>query len=193
MIKRLFKNYCKNDDGVALIEGIMVMPIAIFMFVGIFEVGQMLLINQKVYAASHMVGDLLTRKATLDNADLDEAYAAGQMIMGPYDGNNLKLTVVGVRFNASEAPEEIWQENLGGGTGASALHTFANGLGGENEGAIVVDAEYTYQPIFSNIGNLPFIPDSASFAGFDMSETAVLRGRVNSCLSYFDGGTMNAC
>ena len=84
MINKILQIFNKNEDGVAAIEAALILPVAILMFVGIFEVGQMLLLNQKVYAASHMVGDLLTRKTILDNDDMKEAYAAGQMIVDPF-------------------------------------------------------------------------------------------------------------
>ena len=192
MIKKLFNTYRENEDGVAIIEGILILPIAILLFVGIFEVGQMLLLNQKVYAASHMVGDLLTRKSTLDNDDLDEAFAAGKMILEPFEPEDLVLDIVGVQFDPSSAPETLWQKSFPSSAADSALYQRAEGLGSENEGAIVVKATYTYNPVFLNF-KMPFTSGASNFSILEMNEVSVLRGRVNSCLSYDDNGTLYTC
>lgn len=193
MIKNLFKAYRKNEDGVAIIEGVMILPIAILLFIGIFETGQMLLLNQKIYAASHMTADLIARKGFLDNNDLEDAYAAGRMIVEPFDSDGLQMRIVGVRYTGTEAQsEQLWQRTFGGIANDPDLYTEADGLGITGEGAIVVSTNYTYRPTFLNL-RLPFIDSENIFNVFDMEEISVLRGRVNACITYNDGGTIYRC
>lgn len=192
MINKIFQLYNKNEDGVAAIEAALILPVAILMFVGIFEVGQMLLLNQKVYAASHMVGDLLTRKTILDNDDLKEAYAAGQMIIDPFQRSGLKLNIAGVKFDKDQNAVEIWQKSFNT-INDTSLYSRADNLGSENEGAIIVKASYTYTPVFLNF-KMPFIGGgSSAFSILNMDETTVLRGRINSCMTYNDSGTLHTC
>ena len=190
-----FKEFFYDDEGVAIIEGVLVLPIAILMFIGIFEVGQMLLINQKVYSASHMVSDLLARQAALTKDDLEEAFDAGKLVLEPYDPLGFEIDIVGVRFddNATPQPEQIWQKAFPASAPEDAtLVNNAQNLGAEGEGVIVVAARYTYKPVFFKL-SLPFISGSPIFNAFNMREVSVARGRVNSCMSLDDNGTKYTC
>lgn len=183
--------YYTNNKGVAAIEFALIAPLALLMFFGIFETGQALLLNQKVYAASHMTSDLLARKAILDDRDLVEAYAAAQMIIEPFDTNDLEIDIVGVRFDAAQAPERVWQRAFPGTAAADGnLFNSAGSLGQENEGVIIVEARYDYSPTFLNT-TIPFI--GTMFSAFEMSEISVLRGRINSCIGLNDAGVLLSC
>ena len=190
IINTIFNRYRKNEDGVAVIEAAMILPVAVLMFIGIFEAGQMLLLNQKVYAASHMVGDLLARKAQLTNDDLEEAYAAGQMIIEPFDNTSLRLDIVGVQYDDAGDPQKVWQKSYNT-PGNPNLYQKAIDLGSPGEGAIVVGAAYTYNPVFANLD--VFSDSGPIFKIMNMEEISVLRGRINSCLGLDDGGTISNC
>jgi len=64
----MYQRYTRGDDGVAAIESALMFPTLIMMLVSMVDIGNGILANQKLIAASQITADLITREAnpTLD-------------------------------------------------------------------------------------------------------------------------------
>lgn len=167
------KHFWKNNDGLATIESAILLPMMIVILMALYDIGQAIIINQKVTAASHSAADLITRKTIINDSDLQDAYGVAKLIIDPYDRDLLGIDIVGIMFDDDDSPEERWREQFNMSQ-SSHLPSGAEGLGVDGEGLVAISATYTYSPYFSS----PLIGDLV------MEETSYLRGRKNSFVRY---------
>jgi len=167
------KHFWKNNDGLATIESAILLPIMIVILMGMYDIGQAIIINQKVTAASHMAADLITRKTVIEDTDLDDAYGVAKLIIDPYDRDLLGIDIVGIKYDDDDDPEEKWRTQYNMSANVN-LPSRASGLGVDGEGLVAVSTTYKYKPFFTS----PLTGDLV------MEETSYLRGRKNSFVRY---------
>jgi Flp pilus assembly protein TadG len=155
---------CK--DGIAATEAALLFPILFIMLMGVYDLGQGVVINQKVNTASQVIGDLVTRNEEVSLALIEDIINAGELALMPFSTASFGYDIVSVEFDENGDPLELWRETENMTPDATAVSNSV-GLGEEGEGVIIVSVEYDYDPFFNNI----FI-DS-----FMMQERAYLRGR----------------
>ncbi len=173
MIFNLMTHFWYDKRGLATIESAILLPIMVVLLMGMFDIGQAIIINQKVTAASHMANDLITRKTLVTDDDLNDAYGGALMVIDPYDRDALGMDIVGILFDDDDDPEEKWRTTFNMDMNTN-LPDSASGLGVDGEGLVAVSTTYTYSPFFSS----PIIGDII------MEETSYLRGRKNSFVRY---------
>lgn len=167
------KHFWKNDDGLATIESAILLPMMLVVLMGMFDIGQAIIINQKITAAAHMASDLVTRKTSVDIVDLNDAYGLTQLVIDPYNRDGLGVDIAGIKFNEDDNPEVKWRytRNM---SADSNIPGDADGLGINGEGLVAVTATFTYKPFFTKV----LVSD------ITMTERAFLRGRKNSFVRY---------
>jgi len=173
MIFKCINHFWNDKRGLATIESAILLPIMIIILMGMYDIGQAIIINQKVTAASHMAADLITRKTVITDSDWEDAYGVAKLIIDPYDRDMLGIDIVGIKFDDDDDPEEIWRTQYNMSSNVN-LPASASGLGVDGEGLIAVSTTYTYSPYFSSI----IVSDLV------MEETSFLRGRKNSFVRY---------
>jgi Flp pilus assembly protein TadG len=175
MIFKKINTYIKNNDGLAFIEGALILPMLLTLLFGLYDIGQAIIINQKVTSAAHMAADLVTRKLTVNNSDMLDAYGAARLVIDPYDRAPLGMDIVGIQFDDDDDPEEKWRytNNM---TQTPSLPSSADGLGVSGEGVVAVSVVYPYTPYFSG----------GVVGSFEMQEISYLRGRKNSYVRWVE-------
>ena len=166
-------HFWRDTKGLAFVESALLLPIMIALLLGMFDIGQAIIINQKVTAASHMAGDLITRKNVINNADLNDAIGVALLVIDPYDRNLLGVDIVGIVFDEDDNPQQTWRHTHNMNENIN-LPARADGLGVNGEGLVAISTVYTYTPYFSGILSGPIT----------MEETSFLRGRRNSFVRY---------
>lgn len=169
----MIKHYWRNSDGLATLESAILLPMMFVVLMGMYDIGQAIIINQKITSAAHMASDLITRKTYINGGDLDDAYGLSQLVIDPYDRDLLGIDVAGIRYDEDDDPEVIWRYTKNMTTDAK-IPAEAHGLGIYGEGIVSVSATYKYSPKFSSV----LVSD------LDMVERAFLRGRKNSFVRY---------
>jgi Flp pilus assembly protein TadG len=172
---RFITQFWRDTKGLAFVESALLLPIMIALLFGMFDIGQAIIINQKVTAASHMAGDLITRKTVINDADLDDAVGVALLVIDPYDRSLLGVDIVGITFDEDDDPEETWRHTVNMDENVN-LPARADGLGVNGEGLVAISTVYTYTPYFSGILS----------GDITMEETSFLRGRKNSFVRYED-------
>ena len=175
IISRL-KQFWNDKKGLALVEGALLLPVIITLSFGIHDLGTAIALNQKVVAAAQISADLIGRERSVTTDELEQALAAAELALDPYDKSGLGFDVVGVKFNSSLAPIECWRHTSGDITPHNPSASETAGLGDENEGLIVLTTKYEYKPYFS--GDL--------LGTFDIEERAYIRGRKNAIIPMED-------
>lgn len=168
-MKRYILSFLKDTRGLAFIESAMILPLMLTLLFGLFDLGQAIVINQKVTSAAHMASDLIARNSVITQADLDDAVGGALMVIDPYNRDLLGVDIVGIQFDEDDDPAVLWRHTHNMDAEAS-LPSSASGLGVEGEGVVAVAVRYSYTPRFSGV----FVGD------FDMREISYMRGRRTS-------------
>ena len=169
MIFKHLNIFVRDTRGLAMTEAALILPMMFVLLFGLFDLGQAMIIDQKVTAAAHVASDLITRKSLVSQTELDNAVGGAQLVIDPYDRNLLGIDIVGIQFDDEDSPVILWRHthNM---TANPDLPADADGLGVEGEGVVAVTVKYDYTPRF--VGKI--------FDVFEMRETAFLRGRRTS-------------
>jgi len=172
-VKANIKRFLDDNSGLAFIEGAILLPFMITLLFGMYDIGQAIIINQKVTAASHMAADLITRKTVINDSDFSDAVGVAKLVIDPFNRDLMGIDIVGIKFDEDSSPTEMWRHTHNMDQ-TNSLPSSADGLGVQGEGLVAIATIYDYTPYFSGVlvGN------------FQMQEISFLRGRKNSFIRY---------
>jgi len=171
--KRTLTGLIKSDDGLAAIEAALVFPVLLALLMGTFDLGNAILANTKVVRASQVVADLVTRKRSVSDADVDEAIEAGRLALEPLDTSSYGVDITSIEFDEDADTAIVWRETENMTADPDVL-TRVEPLAEENFGVVVVSVRYEYVPFFAN-----FLTGDIS-----MMETAFARGRKSAVVTH---------
>lgn len=158
--------WLKEEKAIAAMEAAFVFPILLTLLLGVFDLGNAVLANQKVIRASQVVADLITRDRIVSAGDIDEAVMAGSLAIVPFDAGSYGVDIVSIRFVENDEMDVVWRETRNM-TGIANLNERTAALAEDGNGVMVVTVEYLFEPLFSG-----FVVDHIL-----MQETAFTRGR----------------
>ena len=171
MIK-LIRRWLHEEHAVAATEAAMVFPIMCMLLLGVLDIGNGILANQKTIRASQVVADLVARTSVVTSGDVTEAIEAGRLAYEPLPSGSFGVDIVSVRFDEDEQMEIVWRrtENM---TPIADVSERMSALASPNEGAVMVAVEYHFEPLF------------AGFVAHDinMQEVAFSRGRKSAVVN----------
>lgn len=165
-LKKILERWLKRNEGLAAMEAAMVFPLLLVLLLGVFDLGNAILVNQKAIRASQIAADLVTRARSVDDAMIDEAIEAGRLALSPFSTESFGVDVVSISFDGEDDPQIIWRETRNMGALADILDLVA-ALDEEGEGIVVVAVEYNFEPVFSGF----------AVGSIHMREIAFARGR----------------
>lgn len=168
------RRFCRADSAVAAIEAAMVFPLLVTILCGCYDMGNSLLINQKMVTACQTVADVLARETSVDDGKLEDAVAGGRLALSPYNTDSFGVDIASIEFQGTTAkPVVLWQKSYNSDANDHIVDK-ANGLGDQNDGLLGVTAIYTYKPFFSGI----------VFGDVDMKEVSYVRPRRGLFITY---------
>ena len=153
-------------EALAGVEAAMIFPIMLALFVGVFDVGNGILANQKTIRASQVIADLIARNNIVSSGDIAEAIEAGRLAFEPMDSTSFGVDIISIRFDDLANPEILWRETVNMSPVADPVGS-VSALQQANEGVVMVAVEFEYDPVFA--GHI--------ISTFDMQEVAFSRGR----------------
>jgi Flp pilus assembly protein TadG len=164
-----------RDDGsaIAAVEFTLIFPILFTMIIGVWGVGNGILVDQKAIAASQIISDLICRNESVTQEQIDDAIKAGELAISPFDTAPYIVDIVSVQFDEDGDPVELWRETTKGATPDDTLAARTKGLGGEGEGAVAVRVTYRYVPLLG----------ASTWGTFNLGEIAFGRGRKSAIVT----------
>lgn len=150
----------KKEEGAALIETAITLPILILLISGIFEFTNYALINNKLVRAVGVLGDMVARQ-NLSRTNLIALMGTVDVIMTPFNKNQqIRIVVSQVRNNGMTTdPKKMlisWQQQINGavsniGTPGNAPVNLPNNITViNNQSIIVTEVYFNYDPIVFN-------------------------------------------
>lgn len=174
-ILALFSRWGHEEKAVAAVESAILFPVMITLLMGVYDIGNGIVINQKAISASQVMADLVARNQFVDMDAVNDIAVAGRMAMEPFATNTMGYDVISVEFDDDEEPEVLWRVTsnmVGNDTALESTEAIAE----EGNGVVIVTVSFAYTPFFSH-----FIVDE-----INMQEVAYLRGRRSATVTCDD-------
>ncbi len=157
---RMMRRFGEAQQGIAMVEFALALPVLMTLFYGTIEVTRYVLITQKVEKLAHAVADMTAQSATATTATLNQVMAAASDIMNPYEMNSNGRIMISSLYRAAGATDATvsWRHE-GGGT-LSATSTLG-AVGStpvmptafafeERENVIAGEVYYQFSPLISS-------------------------------------------
>lgn len=165
-VRGIFVDWRRREEGIAAMEMVLVFPILFTLLLGVYDLGNGFLVNQKVIASAQIMSDLIARNVSVTDSDLDDVVTAGKLALEPYDSTNMGYDIVSVSFDSDGDPVEEWRRTVNMSENSTAFDS-TTALGSTGDGVIIVTVSYPYHPVFGG-----FVINT-----INMQETSFARGR----------------
>lgn len=171
-LKNIARRWIKSEEGLAAVEAALIFPILLTLLLGVYDMGNGILANQKAIRASQIVADLITRERTVSAADIDEAVEGGQLAFETMTSETYGVDIVSIRFDDDAEAEIVWRETRGMSPIDDVLGRVESMAEADN-GVVVVAVRYNFEPLFAGfvVNEIP------------MQEVAFARGRKSAVVN----------
>lgn len=99
-----------NEEGVSAVEFALIAPVLILVYLGIVELSLLMRVDRRVTSTSASLGDLTARLATVTDEDMEEMFAAAQVMMQPYDAESARMRITSIVDNGDGNPKVDWSD-----------------------------------------------------------------------------------
>jgi Flp pilus assembly protein TadG len=156
------RSFLRDASGVAAVEFAYLVPLLMLMTFGTFEMARGLIVHKRFQRATAMVGDLVSREEQLGStrsqavSALDGIMRSVAHVMSPYSVTPLKMVITQLRALPSDATVTNvewtygYQATPSVNCGSQKAMPATNMVTAGNA-AIVVEAQYQYTPLLTNI------------------------------------------
>ncbi|NDE90431.1 MAG: pilus assembly protein [Alphaproteobacteria bacterium] len=158
-----FTHFLKDTRGVAAIELAIVLPLLMTLFLGVVEISNFVLVNQRTEKMAYTISDVVSQGETITTAELDNILAATSEIMKPFPFNTLgHVIITAVHRNVNDTPKVAWQYEGGGTLHDTHSHFGGPGFGSplpqgfilnERETVIITEIYYNHENLVTTMFN----------------------------------------
>jgi Flp pilus assembly protein TadG len=139
--------WARDCRGVSAVEFALVLPLLLLIYLGGFQVSQMLSAYRKMTITTRAVADLTTQYASMSNADVANVLNASAQVMAPFSTSNLSIVLSEITTNALGISTVTWSQPFN----ATALQigkvvVLPLGLIQPNTSIILSQVSYLYTP-----------------------------------------------
>ena len=143
----LWRRFCRDREGVALVEFAMALPVMLVAYLGTVEVAQLVMINRKVTQLTSALADLTARVQTVAPADVENIFDAAQTVLMPYDPTKASMIIASVVIDGSGVARVCWSNQRNATALArGATVTLPDSVKVANSSVVLARARYDYTP-----------------------------------------------
>ena len=144
-MKRRAQNLLTQQDGTALIEFALVLPIMITLFMGVFEGTRVIAASMRLANAAQSVADMVAQQSNITSTVMTNFCNGGQLSMTPLSGSSLQIAVTEVTNNGGTLTVDWNDTSCNSATTISNATTLATTLvPNANDSVVIVQATYAY-------------------------------------------------
>lgn len=175
-----FTRMLGDRRGIAAVEFALILPIMFMLLVGTVEFSLALTVDRRVSQVANSTADLIAQKKKITASEVAGIMKIIEHLMRPYDPSRLRVTVLNVIANISDASDTTvcWSYEHNGGAGsyaAGAEYALPENIVEAGGSVIVAEVVYDYEPIIFKY----FIKSA-----FTLSDTLYLKPRLSSYVEY---------
>lgn len=172
-IVQTIRKWMTDNDGVAMVESVMLFPPMLTLLLGVYDLGNGIVLAQKTITASQVAADLVSRNKTMDSQNLADIIEGSKLAFEPYGVTNYGVDIVSVEFDSGKNPVVLWRETQNMMPNVDAINS-VKGLSSAGDGMVIVTVVYKYTPQFAQV-----------FTGdFNFVEIAFTRGRRSATVTW---------
>ncbi|WP_276327921.1 TadE/TadG family type IV pilus assembly protein [Kiloniella majae] len=154
--KRFIRKFSSCDQGVALVELALIMPILLIILAGAIEMSRYIWIHHKILRLTAEISDLVTQSRSMSATEMDVLFNAADYIIHPFDMDANGIIIVSSVSGTGEDPPVVNWKQCGAGnlavTGTvgltGAVATVPNGLDVDPlDNIIIAEVYYDYKPL----------------------------------------------
>jgi Flp pilus assembly protein TadG len=190
-MKSKLRKFLAETRGIAAIEVALILPFLLLIYFGLFDLTSLISVNRKVtYSASVMADLVALNKTSLLKSDIQNYYAAANMVMAPTPAASVRIEVYGYRISGSTISQAWKTDNAAGSScgAAPSTSTMAPLMVAGND-LVVARVCTTYTPYASNFLGHEILGD----APFQVGESITQRPRSSlklTCYNTVVGGAV---
>jgi Flp pilus assembly pilin Flp len=162
-MRKPFQHFIRDNRGVAAVELALVLPMLLTLFLGVVEISNFVLVNERTEKMTTTIADVVSQGDTITIAELDNILSATSEIMKPFPfAARGHVIITSVHRAVRDTPKVAWQYE-GGGT----LHNVSSNFGGpgfnsplpqgfilnEKETVIIAEVYYDHQNMITDMFN----------------------------------------
>lgn len=160
------RKWSVEEDGTALVEAVMLIPPMLTLLMGVYDLGNGIVLGEKTITSSQIAADLTARNRTVNSAEVEQIIDAARLAFEPYILNEFGIDIASITFDAAQRPVVLWRVTRDMLPNTEAVNS-VNGMAPAGEGMVIVTVKYSYKPFFAQL----FMKD------LDFQEVAFTRGR----------------
>ena len=145
-----FTSFCRNDQGIALVEFALTMPFLLMLYLGAAQVCDTVAAQRKVTMTTRTVADIASQYSSVSDANLDQILAVSSRVMSPYSGGP-SIVLSQITMDGGGNPKVSWSRGSNGGTALTINSDYLDlptSIRNANSSVIVVKTSYNYTPEF---------------------------------------------
>jgi Flp pilus assembly protein TadG len=183
----------RNSSGLAAVEFALILPIMLLLFLGSFEVTNLVLAYMKLEASAETAADLVAQtrvNTVLQSTDITNITNAAKQVLYPLptSGSLLKTAYASVTYSTGSAVIH-WHTEINGATPITTTNVpynvssanLGNQTSGSTDSVIIVTLTYSYSSPFSYVLN----------SSYTLTESAFNRPRYMNCVpTYLNTGSV---
>jgi Flp pilus assembly protein TadG len=148
-MKPFTRRFLLSVSGVSAIEFAIILPVMVTMFLGMAEVSNYIEISRRTASLASTAADLVAQEASVDTADINDVFAT-------MPAASIRIAITSVVADADGVTNRVaWSDarNTTPRTVGSVVSSaeFPSGMLLAFQGAIMVEVEYPFTPMFSGI------------------------------------------
>ena len=163
------RRFKRDRDGVSAVEFAIIAPFMILLYLGAAEASLALSIDRKVTSAASALADLVAQDDVVTDQEMNDIMSAGAAILGPFRAAPLEMRITAAFMEGDGDIVVRWSDADGMAPYAEGSSiSVPTGILDPNRSVIVVEVEYKYETVFSQLG----------VSSFDIAEVFYLRPRA---------------
>ncbi len=99
-----------NEQGVSAVEFALIAPVMVLIYLGAMEVSLLMRADRRVTSTSATLGDLTARLSTVTDADMQEMFAAAEVMMQPYNAGQARMRISSIVDSGDGNPKVAWSD-----------------------------------------------------------------------------------
>lgn len=154
------RDMLRDQQGLAVVEFAIMLPVLITLFYGCIEVTRLILATQKTEKLAHTVADVTAQSTTLTIAGLDQLMEATNDIMNPFPFSEQGVVIITSMYRTQGAANATVNWRYSGGGEWGAISTFGD-VGStptvpsgftfdERENMIAAEVYFRWAPLISS-------------------------------------------
>ncbi len=170
--------FARDRSGLAATEFALLVPLMLVLFFGTVEVSSGVAVDRKITIAARALSDLISQATTVTDTDFTNTFAAGAIIIAPYDAGPIKAKISQIYVNADKVAKVVWGKAYNDTARAAndvVTTSLPAGLLIPDTYLIWSEVNYRYVPV------LGYVMDQV---GVTLGEQTFTRPRQSTCVTY---------